>query len=167
MPFTGYYEHTVDDKNRLSIPASLRNQMDPERDGKRWYVVPGRQSGSLWMYPEKEFNRLSDSFGSELNPDDDQLTWEQTIFPLAELLDTDSAGRVVLPARHLQLAGMTREVTVAGVRDHVEIVNRADFDRRKEEAWRNYTEIQRKAREAMLRNKRRQSGLGPEDSLPR
>lgn len=162
MPFTGYYEHLIDEKNRLSIPAALRSQLDPERHGKRLYLVPGAEAGSLWLYPEKDFDRLSSQMETELIPDGDQLAFDRALFPLAEVLDIDTAGRVVLPARHLQMAGIGREITIAGVRDHMEIVNRADFDRHKEEVWRNYVEIQRKARETLL-NKRRQTGVGTPD----
>lgn len=157
MPFTGHYEHLIDEKNRLSIPSALRNQLDPERQGRCWYMVPGLTHGSLWLYPEKFFSRLSDRIDSDLTLDFDQLALDQALYPLAELLEMDMAGRVVLPAKYLQDAGIGREVTVAGVRDHVEIVNREEFNRRKADAWTRYAEIQRQAHEAALK-KRRQPG---------
>jgi len=155
MLFTGHYEHVIDEKNRLAIPATIRNQMEPERDGKRLYLLPSGQPGVLRLYPETYFRRLSDRLEQALVHDEDLLALEQAMFPLAELLEMDSAGRVGIPPEHLRLAKMEREVTVAGVRDHLEIVNRALFRFRMEEHLQNYAEIHRKAREAMFRNQNR------------
>lgn len=154
MPFTGHHEHVIDEKNRLAIPASIRSELDPVRDGKRFYVVPSGQPGPLLLYTESYFQRLSDRFENDLVRDENQLLLEQTLFPLAQVLDMDSAGRVSLPAEHLRIAGLGRDVTVAGCRDHIEIVDRAEFNRRKEETLRNFPEIQRKVREAQLRMKK-------------
>lgn len=158
MAFTGYYEHVIDEKNRLSIPAPLRAQIDPEGVQKKLYIVPGGRTGGLWIYREKDFNRLADSVPTHLIPNDDQLDFDRVFFTLAEMVEIDSAGRIVVPLRHIQNSGISREVTIAGVRDHIEIVSRAEFDRHKEEAWRNYQEIQRKARMNLQQDGRQPGG---------
>ena len=42
MIFTGYYEHTIDAKHRLAIPAKFRSRLDPQRDGTALVMVPGQ-----------------------------------------------------------------------------------------------------------------------------
>jgi DNA-binding transcriptional regulator/RsmH inhibitor MraZ len=97
-----------------------------------------------------------------LIPDRDQLAFDRAVFPLAVLVELDAAGRVVLPAKDLQRAAVGREVTICGVRDHIEIVNRDEFERRLEETWKNFDEIQQQARAALMT--RRQSGRMPDNS---
>lgn len=160
MLFTGNYDHLIDDKNRLSIPAVFRNQMNPETDGKGFYIVPGVEPRSLWLYAEKHFRRLSDEQRNELIPDLDQLEFEETLFSFAELVEMDSGGRILVPARHIQMAGLGKEVTLKGVRNHISIVNRADFDQVKEQRWKEFPAVLKRAGEAQY--KRRQPGTSPD-----
>jgi DNA-binding transcriptional regulator/RsmH inhibitor MraZ len=89
MVFTGYYEHSIDDKNRLAIPAKFRSRWNDDRDGTGWVIVPGRPAGTLWLYPERHFERLVGQGDSELIPNADQLGFDQTFFPLAEHVELD------------------------------------------------------------------------------
>ncbi len=146
--FTGYYEHGIDAKNRLAIPAKFRSRMDPEQDGKGFVVVPGQPPDRLWIYTEKHFDRLAARANTALIPDDNQLQFEQIFFPLAEYLELDSQGRILLPEKMLSRAGLGREVVVCGVRDHLEIRRREDFERELETSWERYREYQLKARGA-------------------
>ena len=59
MVFIGHYEHAIDEKNRLAIPAKYRSQWDPERDGRGFVIVPGRPQGSLWLYTERSFEQMA------------------------------------------------------------------------------------------------------------
>lgn len=138
--FTGHYEHAIDEKNRLSIPAAFRNKLKPDRDGKGFYVVPG-SPGALWLYPEKHFEELAGQYENRLKQKRSQLSFDRRLFPLAEFLEIDASGRVILPARHLQKVGIGREVTLFGVRNHIEIMNRSDFDKIKEDAWNTYSSL--------------------------
>ena len=157
MLFTGHYDHLIDEKNRLSIPSGLRNQMDPEADGKTLFLVPGPLPKSLWLYPKRQFYRISERLTDGLRRTDEQLEYEQALYGMAEELTMDASGRIVLPAQHLELSGLGREITICGVRDHLEIVDRQEFSQRKRELWKNYAEIQRRARGA-LSDDLRQSG---------
>jgi DNA-binding transcriptional regulator/RsmH inhibitor MraZ len=80
---------------------------------------------------------------------------------MAEAVDMDSAGRIVLPAGHIQMAGLGREVTVAGVRDHLEVMNRSDFNARRMELWYSFPEMQRRAWDSLQRRQERQTGDSP------
>jgi MraZ protein len=157
MVFTGYYEHAVDAKNRLAIPAKFRSRLDPDVDGSSFVVVPGQPSDRLWLYPERHFERLAGRADSTLIPDEDQLKFEQLFFPLAEHLELDGQGRILVPERMLRRAGLGREVVICGVRDHLEIRNREDFMTELESSWDRYQEHQAKAR-AAYRDSRRQTG---------
>ncbi len=157
MIFAGYFEHTIDAKNRLAIPAKFRSKMDPDEDGIGFVIVPGQPADRLWMYPEKHFERLAGKAESALIPDDDQLRFDQVFFPLAESLDLDSQGRVLLPDRMLKRVQLGKDVVISGVRDHLEIRRREEFEKELDKAWDTYRESQLKARGA-YKDSRRQPG---------
>lgn len=52
--FTGEYRHTIDTKNRLAIPASLRESINEEVEGKGFYITRGLDT-CLFMYTPKEW----------------------------------------------------------------------------------------------------------------
>ncbi len=158
--FIGYFEHAIDAKNRLSIPSKFRSRLDPERDGTGFVIVPGRASNQLWLYTERHFEELAARADSALIPDDDQLKFEQVFFPLAEFLDLDSQGRILLPDKMLRWADLGREVVICGVRDHLEIRRRdEEFEKEFDKYWELCREYQLKARRA-YQDSGRQTGPG-------
>ena len=60
----------------------------------------------------------------------------------------DKQGRVLLPDKILKRAGILKEVTLIGVRDHLELWNRADWEARREELERRGPEIALAAKKA-------------------
>ena len=157
MIFTGFYEHSIDAKNRLAIPSKIRSRLDPQRDGEGFAVVPGRPSSTLWLYTERYFEQLATKGEAALIPDEDQLRFDQIYFPLAEMSELDTQGRILLPERMIVRAGLGREVIVCGVRDHLEIHPREAFQKHVDASWEQYREYQFKAR-AAYRETRRQTG---------
>ena len=62
MAFLGEYEHSIDAKQRLAIPAEVRDLLHPESHGSAFVAAPGG-NGSLWLWPEKTFETLSQELG--------------------------------------------------------------------------------------------------------
>lgn len=145
MLFTGTYELTMDLKNRLSIPANVRAAMDTEKDGSGFYLVPGSRRGTLALYPDRYFERYAEQYHSSLEATDEKDDFEQVFYAMATLVDIDKQGRVVLPQRILEYAGIGKKVTLAGRRDHLVIWNREAFDRFMKENWDRYPDLLRRA----------------------
>ncbi len=135
MVFTGNYEHTIDEKNRLAIPAKFRSRLDSERDGRCFVLVPGQSENTLWIYTERGFEKIAERSEPTFTPSKDRLRWEQMFYSSAETLEPDTQGRIVIPPRMLSRAGLGREVVICGVRDHLEIRRRDEFDRELEGYW--------------------------------
>ncbi len=132
MLFTGQSQHSIDPKLRLAVPAKYRNQWDPLRDGSAWYGLPW-PTGHLRLYTENTFAALSPDAGTNaLRPADDDAKEEANFFSFAERLEMDSAGRINLNKRHLELAGLGNEVVIVGARNRLEIhdVRRWEADER-------------------------------------
>jgi MraZ protein len=128
----GEHELTVDEKNRILVPSQVRKQLDPERDGEAFFLVTGRD-GRLWLYPERHYELLVSRDPSELTPSEDTLAFDRLMLGLASRVEWDKQGRVLLPDKALKRAGIGKEVTLVGARDHLELWNRADWESEREQ----------------------------------
>lgn len=146
MIYTGTYELTVDPKNRLSIPAGIRSSLDPEKDGSRFYLVPGARPGTLALYADRYFERYAEQYHASLEENDEKEDFEQIFYAMATLLDIDKQGRVVLPQRIMDYAGLTKKVTLAGQRDHLVLWNREEFKRFTDRNWGRHPDLLKQAR---------------------
>jgi MraZ protein len=117
----GEHEHSLDDKNRLTLPAKLRAAFE---DG---VVVTRGLDGCLFAYPRAEWEQMADRIKS-LDPLSQQARMmRRHFFAGAAPGELDRQGRMVLPPALIEHAGLRREVTVAGVHDHLEIWDRAKW----------------------------------------
>jgi len=114
----GEHEHSLDEKNRLTLPAKLRGAF---ADGV--FVTRGLD-GCLRAYPREAWDVLSARIQA-LDPlSEDARRLRRHFFSGATAAELDKQGRLVIPASLLAGAGIGREVTVAGVLDHLEIWDR-------------------------------------------
>ena len=136
----GEYELNVDDKNRLLIPSEVRSRIRPEEHGDGYFLVIGINRHP-WLYPERYYEDLVNRLQTDITPGHDQLAFDQMYFARASRLEPDKQGRVLLPDKVLKRAGIRKEVTLIGARDHLELWNRADWDARREELEQRGPEI--------------------------
>ena len=126
--FLGEYEHTLDDKNRLTLPAKFR---DAFAGG---VVVTRGMDGCLSVYTQDAWDRFVSVRLEELDPfSREARQMSRFLFAGAAEAEPDKQGRVMLPPALITHAKLTREVVVAGVRDHVEIWDRATWRRHLED----------------------------------
>ena len=117
----GEHEHSLDDKNRLTLPAKLRAEFE---DGV--FVTRGLD-GCLFAYPRAAWEQMVERIRS-LDPlAPGSRVMQRHFFAGATQAELDKQGRLVLPASLIEHAGLGREVTVAGVYDHLEIWDRATW----------------------------------------
>jgi MraZ protein len=136
----GEYELNVDDKNRLLIPSEVRSRIRPEEHGDGYFLVIGINRHP-WLYPERYYEDLVTRQQTDITPAQDLLAFDQMHFALASRLEPDKQGRVLLPDKILKRAGIKKEVTLIGARDHLELWNRSDWDARREELEQRGPEI--------------------------
>ena len=119
----GEYEHTIDDKNRLTLPAKFRSAFSVG------IVVTRGVDGCLSAYAPDAWERVLQSRLASLDPlSKEGRRMQRFFYSGATEGELDKQGRVNVPAALIDHAGLGREVVVAGVNDHVEIWDR--------EAWR-------------------------------
>ena len=117
----GEHEHSLDDKNRLTLPARLREDL-----GERVFVTRG-MDGCLFAYARASWERMAERIGTLDTLSRESRVMQRHFFSGAAAGELDKQGRLVLPAPLLAAAGLGREVTVAGVYDHLEIWDRAKW----------------------------------------
>lgn len=148
MLYTGTYELSIDPKNRLSIPSSVRSSMDPDKDGTCFYLVPGSRQGTLGLFGDKYYERYSEQYHASLPPAQEKEDFEDLFYSMASLLEVDKQGRVLLPQRLLDFAGISGAVTLTGARDHLVLWNRADHAAFMKANQQRYTDVLRRAQSA-------------------
>ena len=121
----GEYEHTLDEKNRLTLPAKFRQGF---ADG---VVVTRGMDGCLYAYTRADWQRLVEERLRSLDTlNREARLMHRFFFSGAVESELDKQGRVMVPGALIESAALQREVVVAGVYDHLEIWDRA--------AWRDH-----------------------------
>ena len=116
----GAYDHTLDDKNRLTLPAKFRQSF------AEGVVVTRGLDGCLFAYRRADWDRLVESRLAPLDPlSPETRRLERFFYAGAAEAELDKQGRVMIPAQLLEHAKLGREVVVAGVNDRLEIWDRA------------------------------------------
>jgi len=121
----GEYDFTLDAKNRIAVPARLRPAF-----GEGIYVAKERERCLGGYGPEEFRERLGEEAsatadGSMARRDAKRFTASNAVHQ-----ELDRQGRMTVPARLLEYAGIERDVTIIGAQDHIEIWDRA--------AWAEY-----------------------------
>jgi MraZ protein len=118
----GEYEHTIDEKNRLTLPAKFRQAFT---DG---LVLTRGIDHCLTAYPRSEWGAVVESRLRELDPlRREGRLMQRFFYSGAAEAELDKQGRVMIPAPLAEHAGLGKEVVVAGIRDHLEIWDRASW----------------------------------------
>ncbi len=145
-PLFGNYELTLDEKNRLLVPSDIRKAWNPE-DAETLVLVPG-VNRKLWLYTEKFYEKMAEHMESEFAPEEEKVLNDHVNFGTAQRIDLDKSGRVVIPEKLVKKWNLGREVTVVGIRDHVEIWNRSEWNAHEEDLETRRAEIAARARKS-------------------
>lgn len=116
--FMGEYNHTVDPKGRLIVPAKFREQLGAE------FVVTKGLDGCLFVYPMDEWQSMEEKFRSIPGTSKDARKFSRFFFAGAAQTELDKQGRVLLPPVLRDYAALEKDVVLVGVLNRVEIWNR-------------------------------------------
>jgi MraZ protein len=146
---TGEYQHIVDDKGRVLVSNKLRNQIDAEEHGANFYLVLGA-NGILCLYPEKDFERLVLSVAPGATAPDEAVAFERISFALSSKIELDNQGRLLLNERLRKRAGLKEDITLVGVRDHIELWNTQDWEQYLSDHMPQYQQQMTQARQFVM-----------------
>ncbi|MDZ4179418.1 MAG: division/cell wall cluster transcriptional repressor MraZ [Coriobacteriia bacterium] len=124
--FLGDHQHTLDAKGRVSLPARFRADMTGN------LVVAKGLDACLYVYPAEEYARFIDEL-VEREDFEPRVRKVRRFFTTGAVpVELDSAGRIGLPAKLREYAGLVKDVAVTGNGNRIELWDA--------EAWNDYSE---------------------------
>ncbi len=146
---TGEYQHVVDSKSRVFISNKLRNQIDAEEHGSNFYLILGA-NGILCLYPEKYFEQIALAVAPGTTAPDEAVAFERISFALASKVELDGQGRLLLNEKLRKRAGLKDNITLVGVRDHIELWNSESWEQYLSDHMAQYQKQMAQARQVVL-----------------
>ena len=114
--FIGEYTHTVDEKNRFSLPAKFRKAL-----GRKIVVTRGKDH-CLFLYPIRTWLQISEEVAKLGHVETDPRFARFTFAGAAEI-EIDSIGRILVPEFLREFAELKTNIVITGVHDRVELWN--------------------------------------------
>lgn len=133
--FIGEYQHNLDNKKRVAVPAKFRKYF------KKGVVITKGLDGCLFVYPLKEWQKIADRLGSL--PVGEKGTRSFIRLVLAGAVDgkLDAQGRILIPDYLKDYAHLKRQVTIAGLFNRLEIWDSRAWEKYKQQAEKNQDEV--------------------------
>jgi transcriptional regulator MraZ len=127
--FLGQYQHSLDEKGRVILPAKFRGQLEGGA-----YMARGRD-GCVCVYPTDEWERVSKAMQELATRGTQERQAARSFFAGAAEVSPDRQGRVPVPVHLRDFAGLSleREVVVAGVLSRIEIWDAQKWAAREQE----------------------------------
>jgi MraZ protein len=138
LPLTGTYQCSLDEKGQLTLPRAIRDQLN---SSDTVLLSPGPDK-CLWLTNQPHLERLGEHLEQSQANEADVRVFKRLYFAQTEKLSVNGDGRVAVPERLSQFAGLHQEVVLVGIDDHFEVWDAA--------RWRSYTQQKSAARSAAL-----------------
>ncbi len=126
----GEYSHTIDSKNRLSLPAKFRKEM-----GNTVVIAPGIDN-CLFVFTMKGWKEFADRLtrgDSSSVLQTDNRNFNRLIIGRAVEVEVDAVGRMLVPDHLKVYAGLADATSIIGVLNRVEIWNTTSWERYRDE----------------------------------
>lgn len=120
--FMGEYNHTIDAKGRLIVPAKFREIL-----GDNFIVTKGLD-GCLFVYPNDEWTRFEEKLKSLPLTNKNARQFTRFFLAGAAACEVDKQGRILLPQVLREFASLEKEVVLVGVASRIEIWSRERWD---------------------------------------
>lgn len=138
----GEYIHTIDEKNRVSMPAKFRKEL-----GKKIIITPGIDN-CLFVFKNSDWanvvKNLTSKEGELSFLESDQRSFNRYMFGRAAELELDSIGRILIPEFLKEKLKLKGSVAIVGVEDRLEIWNDKVWAEYKEKSERDSVELAEK-----------------------
>ncbi|HEY8477848.1 MAG TPA: division/cell wall cluster transcriptional repressor MraZ [Chloroflexota bacterium] len=120
--FLGEYEHTIDEKGRLAIPARFRPQLN---DG---LVVTRGFDRCLFIWPMEQWRSIAEKLARLPLMQAEARRIHRLLFSGAVDTQMDRTGRVLIPQFLRTYAELSEQVVVVGLLNRVEIWSKTNWE---------------------------------------
>ena len=119
--FMGEYNHTIDAKGRLIIPAKFREQLGET------FVITNGNDGCLNIYTNEDWETSLEKL--QLLPGNvDKRKLVRALVAKANTVEVYKQGRILIPTALREHAGLDKDVVLAGVIDKIEVWDKSRWD---------------------------------------
>jgi MraZ protein len=132
--FLGQFEHAVDNKNRLFLPARFREK----NSGSRFIMTQGLEQ-CLFVYAPQGWELLAGKLDRlSLADKSEERAFKRTLLAAACEAEADQQGRILIPQLLKDYAGLKRDAVILGVLNHVEIWAKERWEHYRKKARRSF-----------------------------
>jgi MraZ protein len=136
--FMGEYQHSIDDKGRMIIPAKFREDL-----GSTFVITRGLDQ-CLFVYPKAEWSILEQKLKSLPLMKADARAFTRFFFSGATECELDKQGRVNIPNTLVDHAKLAKDCVVLGVSNRVEVWSKEIWDAYFKQSEESFNEIAEK-----------------------
>lgn len=112
--FMGQYEHSIDTKGRIIIPARFRENLGES------FVVTRGLDGCLFLYPDAEWQKFVEKLQS-LPSNQNTRRMQRQFLSKAMEVAIDKQGRILIPSLLREIASLEKEVVFVGMMNRIEV----------------------------------------------
>lgn len=136
MAFRGQHQHSLDAKDRLTVPSKFRDQL---ADG---VVLVKSPDPCLWLMPRKDFDSIVERYIAPHSPFGQQARRLRRVLNAnAEETELDSAGRIRVPRKLAEMGGLDGACAVVGSMEYIEIWNAETWQKESEALDADFSDI--------------------------
>lgn len=136
--FMGEYQHTIDGKGRMIIPAKLREGL-----GERFIATKGLEN-ALFLFAPAEWERFGEKLRALPMASGAARAFTRLFFSGATECEVDPQGRILLPANLREFAGLEKDVVIVGVQSRVEVWSKERWEEYCQQAEASFAETAEK-----------------------
>jgi len=132
--FTGEFEYRIDEKGRVPVPPRFRRQLE---DG---LVLSFSQDGCISLYPVAEWEKIANKLNSNGSFETSKMRrLKRAIFATAFPGEMDGQGRITVPAKLREYAGIESDMVLVGMNNYMELWSnekwQSELTTSMEQAW--------------------------------
>ncbi len=128
--FLGRFEHAVDNKGRVAVPARFRGELSGE------LIITRGNDRCLYLFTQDAWEPLAAKLNDLPTGDADARNLRRAVFSAAEPVEIDKQGRIMIPDHLRQYANISVNTAIIGLGTYIEIWDQqswTDLDSRIEE----------------------------------
>jgi MraZ protein len=120
--FLGRFEHSVDIKGRVAVPARFRDRLSGE------LILTRGNDRCLYLFTQESWEPLASKLNALPTGDADARNLRRAVFSAAEPVELDKQGRIIIPEHLREYSGITGDVAIIGLGSYIEIWDRQSWE---------------------------------------
>jgi MraZ protein len=136
--FTGKFQHSLDQKNRVTIPKKFLEAISDPAERSQFFATLGLDT-CLFLFTITQWNEIAAQVKKAAMATPGSRNFSRLFFASASRCDLDSAGRILIPDELRQRAELGKDVVFVGAWDRMELWDVARWEALQQDSAKDYT----------------------------